>query len=95
MFEWSPPLTPPPPPISFSNRTQKSRISSDGLWNRSTWVPTQVTLLIPLSDKYSWERHEPIYPPSYRLDSTNIQLRARLGLIKIQANQYEFMVVKL
>ena len=27
-----------------------------------------------LSDKYSWERYEPLYPPSYGLNSTTIVL---------------------
>ena len=40
---------------------------SDGLWKR---VQNPVWLLHSLSGKYSWERYEPPYPPSYRLNST-------------------------
>ena len=42
---------------------------SAGLRNRSKRVRTQVALLRSLSDKYSWERYEPPYPPSYGLNS--------------------------
>ena len=37
-------------------------------------VQTPVALLRPLSDKYAWERYEPPYPPSYRLNSTTTVL---------------------
>ena len=33
-------------------------------------VQTSVTLLHLLSDKYTWERHEPPYPSSYGLNNT-------------------------
>ena len=33
-----------------------------------------VPLLHSLSDKYSWERYEPSYPPSYGLNSTTTVL---------------------
>ena len=43
---------------------------SDGLRNRSTRVRSPVVLLCSLSGKYPWERYEPLYPPSYGLNST-------------------------
>ena len=39
-----------------------------GLRNRSKRVRTPVALLRSLSEKYPWERYEPPYPPSYRLN---------------------------
>ena len=47
---------------------------SGGLWNRSEWVRTPVMLLRLLSGKYSYERYEPPYPPSYGLNSTTTVL---------------------
>ena len=41
-----------------------------GLRNHSVWVWTPVALLHSLSDKYPWERYEPLYPPSYALNCT-------------------------
>ncbi len=45
-----------------------------GLWNCSMRVRTPVALLRSLSDKYPWEKYEPPYSPSYRLNSTTIVL---------------------
>ena len=42
---------------------------SDGLQNRSKRVRTPVALLRSLSGKYSYERYELPYPPSYGLNS--------------------------
>ena len=47
---------------------------TDGLQNRSTRVRTPVVLLHSLSGKYSWERYEPPYPPTYGLNSTTTVL---------------------
>ena len=47
---------------------------SDGLRNRSKRVRTPVTLLRSLSAKYTWERYERPYPPSYGLNSTTTVL---------------------
>ena len=43
---------------------------SNGLRNCSTQVRTPVVLLHSLSGKYSLERYEPPYHPSYGLNST-------------------------
>ena len=43
--------------------------SSAGLRNRNKRVRTPAALLRSPSDKYSQERHEPPYPPSYELNS--------------------------
>ena len=42
--------------------------------NRSERVRAPVALLRSLSGKYPWERYEPPYPPSYRLNSTTTVL---------------------
>ena len=42
--------------------------------NRSKRVWTTVTLLRSLSEKYPQERHEPLYPPRYGLNSPNTAL---------------------
>ena len=47
---------------------------NDELRNRSTRVRTPVALLRSLSGKYPWEKYEPLYPPSYGLNSTTTVL---------------------
>ena len=43
-------------------------------------VRTPVALLRPLSGKYSWERYESSYPPSYGLNSTTTALERGIGI---------------
>ena len=52
---------------------------SAGLRNRSTRVQNPVALLRSLSDKYSWERYKPPYPPNYGLNSTTTVLLKKAG----------------
>ena len=54
---------------------------SAGLRNRSKWVRTPVLLLRLVSDKYSRERYEPPYPPSYGLNSTTTVLIGQVGRV--------------
>ena len=54
-------------------------VISAGLRNRSKRVRTPVALLRLLSDKFPWEGHGPLYPPSFGLNSTNaVHLEGRI-----------------
>ena len=59
---------------SFKTFNSKHNTSTAGLRYRSKSVRTIVALLRSLSDKYTWEKYEPSYLPSYGLNSTNTVL---------------------
>ena len=68
---------------------------SDGLWNRNKRVWTPVALLHSLSNKYSWERYEPIYPPIYGLNSTTIAMGITLLLLLLLGFWFKLVMLVL